>query len=287
MSQSKKAVVLYSGGTDSTCVAALLSERMEEIHLLTFYELGTRNSPSPVSNVEKLRGRFPNVHFVHHLISTDKLVRAISYDRYFYRLRKHGLFALATPGYSTLSWHLRCIIYAKEQGISYVADGQTRELMHFPGHMDEVIQEFKGLYARFGITYENPVRDWDVPRDQQFLDRLLVGRHGYVQADDGELVQTQKTTGNYLYQIGITPHRNVKGSAYDRIMQHDCYPFVLYNLFAFWHFIPMHSEEKFRQRTHQLFAELTERFGNMLESYLSNTGNAAFSRWVESTSPKR
>ncbi|NUM89457.1 MAG: 7-cyano-7-deazaguanine synthase, partial [Bdellovibrionales bacterium] len=79
---SGSCVVLYSGGTDSTCVAALLAERFREIHLLTFYERGTEKSAVPRGNVEKLRQKFPLVSFVHELISTDRLVEFIAYENY-------------------------------------------------------------------------------------------------------------------------------------------------------------------------------------------------------------
>ncbi|MGE3260715.1 MAG: hypothetical protein AB7K68_02940 [Bacteriovoracia bacterium] len=252
---SAKCAVLFSGGTDSTCVAALLAASHSEIHLLTFFEEGTKNSPIPKNNILLLEKKFPAVKFVHRVLSTDSLVKKISYEGYLKNLWRHGFFLLATPGFSTLSWHSTMIAYCRREGISAVADGLTRELMHFPGHMDAIIGLFRKFYAGFGIEYKNPVREWDIPPDQQFLDRLIVDHHAFF--SDASLPEKKdaKTTGAYLFSLGLTPAPDVKGTDYDRRMQHDCYPFVLYNIFAFWMYLPFRPYAQFENRLASLFRE--------------------------------
>src|SRR5581483_10607856 len=144
------------------------------IHLLTFVETATRGSPLPRANVERLRKRFGADRFEHRVFPIDGLLRYWSYDGYLRSLLRHGFFMLATPGFSALSWHVRSILYCLEHGIKESADGLTRELMHFPGHMDAVIGRIRELYRHFGITYSNPVREWETPVDRQFLDHLIV-----------------------------------------------------------------------------------------------------------------
>ncbi len=168
MSNKNECVVIYSGGTDSTCTAALMAEKYKKVHLLTFFEKGTEETPSPSKNVARLQKHFGSEKFSHQMLSTDKLVKKISYDHYFRFLLRHRFFMLSTCGFSSLSWHVRTIIYCLENNIMSVADGLTRELMHFPGHMDVIIKEFQKLYQAFGIQYTNPVRDWDTPRDHSF-----------------------------------------------------------------------------------------------------------------------
>lgn len=246
-----RVAVLFSGGTDSTCVAALMAEKYAEVHLLTFHEYATRNSPIPTKNIERLRACFPATTFMSAVFSVDGLVRHFSYENYFVNLWNHGWYVLATCGFSSLAWHLRTILYCKQKGITHVVDGLTRELMHFPGHMDTVIREFVKLYERHGITYENPVREWMVPRDQQFIDRVIVNRH----SDFMPTHEEPRTTGVYLYERGIFPSPNVKGSSFDRAMQHDCYPFTLYNIFAFWGNLSHMPYELFAERIAVLIRE--------------------------------
>ncbi len=244
--------VLYSGGTDSTCVASLQAERFDRVHLLTFEERGTRGSPRPAGNLAALRRRHGTSRFVHQSLSVDALVRRLSYERYLRGLARHGLFMLATPGFSSLSWHVRTLVYCLDNGIADVADGVTRELVHFPGHMEPVLELFRNFYAEFGVQYENPVRGWDVPPQQELLDRVIVDRHGYATLSDAP---ARKTTGTYLFEQGLLPHPNVKGSAFDRRMQHDCYPFVLFNIFAFWLYLPFHDRADYERRMTALMAE--------------------------------
>lgn len=237
----QKCLLLFSGGTDSLCSAALLAEKFSEIHLITYHEKATEDSPVPTENVERLRKHYPQVNFQHHVVSTDKLVQAIGYESFFRNIFRFGFYNLSTPGISSLSWHLSSIIFCKSRNIKYVFDGMTKELMHLPGHHPDIRRLFTELYAEQGISFSSPVIDWKVPPDQRYVDRLIVDPHGFVKSDD---LVTDKTTGSYLYEKGILPHPNVKGSLFDQRMQHDCYPFVLFNIFVFWWAHFLYGEEK-------------------------------------------
>jgi hypothetical protein len=265
VSAREEAALLFSGGTDSTCAAALAAARHERVHLLTFRELATRRSPVPEGNAARLRARYGAERFPHRVIDVDPLVRRLAYGDYARALRRHGLFLLATPGFSTLAWHARAIAYCLDRGIPRCLDGLTRELMHFPGHMDWFVEAARGLYARFGIAYENPVREWPVPPDQQLLGRFVVGRHPELTEWTPEAAEG--TTGMYLYKEGLFPHPNVKGTRLDRSMQADCYPFVLYHLFAFWYYLPARGPELFEAGLRGLFAEKMELAASWLEDY--------------------
>jgi hypothetical protein len=272
--------VVFSGGTDSTCVAALAAERHSAVHLLTYHELGTKHSPVPLGNVALLQKYFPDTPISHHAYSTDRLVRHIGYERYFRNLLKYGFYMLATPGFSSLSWHVRTIVYCRQNGITHVYDGLTRELLQFPGHMETVIEEFKKMYHAFGIRYENLVRDWEVPEDIQFLDRLIVDQHGYcLPSEEGER-DLRRTTGRYLFEKGILPHPNVKGSPLDRKMQHDCYPFVLYNIMAFWLAMNVKDYTSFAQDMATLFRDKIGTLMPALREYVEK-GTGPMARLVE------
>lgn len=267
--------MLFSGGTDSTCAAALMVERFERVHLLTFEELGTSASASPAANVERLRRRYGAERFVHREFPVDRLLREVSYRRYAHYLRRHGLFMVSNCGFSSLSWHLRTLAYCLDNGVTAAADGLTREMLHLPGHMDPVLALFRRLYARFGIEYANPVRDWDVPPAQQMTHRLIVDLHGAPPPSDGG-----RTTGRYLYEAGVLPAPNVKGTPLDRGMQRQCYPLVLFHVFAFWYFLPFHTMAEFETRLAALFSEKIEEFGGLLEEYRADRANSAFARWL-------
>lgn len=262
---SDKCVLLFSGGTDSFCSAAILAERFREIHLITYFERATAGSPVPKENVAKLRLKFPAVTFRHFLISTDQLIRKISYERYFVKLVEFGFYNLCTPGISSLSWHVRTIRHCLKNKIEHVFDGMTQELVHLPGHNPEVRKLFSELYRGFNIQFSSPVIDWEVPPDQRYVDRLIIDRHGFTESV--ELIK-EKTTGWYLYEKGLLPHPNVKGSLFDHKMQHDCYPFVVFNMFVFWWAYPLYGEIRHAQK---LCAYMADRL-KFARTMLQNSG---------------
>jgi hypothetical protein len=271
-------LLLFSGGTDSTAAAAIVARQHSVVHLLTCWELGTRSSPMPTENVRRLREKLSESKFTHVSINTDALIRRLSYTDswrgYLRSLLTHGLFNLATPGMSSLSWHLAAIHHAQElraqgQKITHVYDGMTRELLHLPGHMPSIRQLFKALYADHDLEFSSPVIDFDIPPDQRFTDRLIVDRHGF--AARPELTQATRSTGRLLQELGVFPHANVKGSLFDHRMQHDCYPFVLYNMLCFWWWSKLMPWPKIEAKLCRLFAE---RVANGREILRSNNAAA-------------
>ncbi len=247
--------ILYSGGTDSTCVTAMAARSFRNIHLLTFSEKATRNSPLPTRNIELLRNKYPETTFSSFHYDIDEMVRFLSFENYLERFRNHGPLILATCAYSSLSWHLSTIRHCRKNGITEVQDGLTRELMHFPGHMDEVIEEFRKLYAEYGIQYSNPVREWPVPPDQQFIDQVIVNSHAGEFFMGDKQRHGRKTTGQYLFDEGIFPTPDVKGSRWDFINQHECYPFALYNILAFWAYLPFETYSSYCRKIAGLIQE--------------------------------
>lgn len=248
----RSAVLLFSGGTDSTCAAAIVAERVDRLYLLTFVERATLKSPLPHENVGRLRRAFPGVEILHFQISTDRIVKWLSYGdsiwTYTRRLVTDHIFNLMTPGFSSLSWHIAALRFASllrtkgEEDVIGVFDGMTRELTHLPGHMPKVRKQIEKLYVELGFSFSSPVYDFPVPPDQKFVDRLVVDRHGFSLRED--VIPGDRTTGKYLYEKGILPHPNVKGSFFDVQMQHDCYPFLVYNMIVFWLLMPIRSWTK-------------------------------------------
>ncbi|CAN5726707.1 hypothetical protein BH10BDE1_BH10BDE1_29930 [soil metagenome] len=271
--------MLFSGGTDSTCATAVAALEFDCIHLLTFHEKSTSDSPIPTENADRLRRAFPNVEFTHSVISTERLVSWLSYGdsflSYIRNLAQDHVYNLATPGFSSLSWHLATLRFAsglRNSGhdVSAIFDGMTRELTHLPGHMPSVRNLIAALYAKNGFKFSSPVYDFPVPPDQRFVDRMVVDRHGFALSD--EILPSERTTGTYLYERGILPHPNVKGSLFDNRMQHDCYPFVVYNLLIFWFLMPLQSWNRIEERITRLIAERILR----AEKFIGDWSNPIF-----------
>lgn len=255
-----------------------MAERYARVHLLTFEDVATRGSPCPTANVERLRAKYGADRFVHSLLPVDRILERISYERYARNLRRHGLYLVSTPGFSSLSWHARTIAYCLDHGIAHAADGVTKELQHFPGHLEGVLHLFGGLYADLGIAYENPVRDWEVPPDRQFLDRLVVSAHGFGPEPE---TPARRTTGVWLHERGLLPAPDVKGSRYDFAMQHSCYPFVLFNIFVFWYCLAYHDMAEYERRIERLFVDKIDVVRGWLLDYRRLGPRSDLARWFE------
>jgi predicted subunit of tRNA(5-methylaminomethyl-2-thiouridylate) methyltransferase len=273
--------VLFSGGTDSTCVAALTAEKHSDVRLLTFYRFGMWEAGNSGRNVPMIQKKFPGVRFTHDILKTDRIFQKIAYDRYLHYLWRFRTFMLSTCGFCSLSWHVRAMIYCLDHGVTKVYDGITRELLHFPGHMNKNLEEIRSLYKHLGISYENPVRGWDVPVEYKFLDKVTLDPHNPFPTDPGEDAGKKKTTGVYLYERGMLPASNVKGSELDRKMQQRCFQFVLFNLFVYWNYLTRNDYESYEKRAEELFASKVADLRRLLDDYKSRPERSKIGAWVE------
>jgi len=158
-----RAVVLYSGGSDSTLAAALAMEEFDKLHLLTFSRFGIFGIERAEVNVRKLEARFGAERIEHHLIDIDRLFEKVSYDRYLGTLRRHGFLVLSTCGLCKLAMHLRALLFCLDHGVEVLLDGANRAMDIYPAQMKPVIERMQGMYGHFGIDYRTPVIDYDGP----------------------------------------------------------------------------------------------------------------------------
>lgn len=233
--KNDKCVILFSGGTDSCCSAFLACEKFKEVYLLTYIEKATRNSPLPNKNILALKNRFPNIKIQHYYCHIDPLLKKLSYKDYLKNLLKFHFFNLATPGLSALCWHIYTASFCIQNQIFYVYDGMTKELVHLPGHNSKIRRIFEEYYRHYQIEFSSPVIDWSVPPEKALIDQLVINLH------ENE-ISGNKTTGQYLYDKGFFSETNLKGKPADLSMQHDCYPFVVYNILYFWLLKPILKE---------------------------------------------
>ena len=261
----KRAVVLYSGGTDSTLVAALAAESHDTVRLLTLRRLGIFHIDHSVVNVRKLREKYGHDRFAHHIIGIDRLFRKVSYSRYLPMLLRHGFFVLSTCGLCKLSMHIRAVIYCLENDIANVYDGANQGMITFPAQMKDVIVEIRKMYARFGIRYESPVFDFDDPPRMEFGDRLVERMYPEFAPDRREEINT---TENKLYELGLAESPRLKGTRQDHMTQPRCFQFVLSNILIDSLYLSRHSYDEYVDRTVSFFGEKIDYMSGLIDEYL-------------------
>jgi hypothetical protein len=152
-------LVMFSGGSDSTLTASLLSELHTVVHLVTYEHKAMSFASKSEKAVESLRKAHGAERFVYTLLDINGLMSRIFFRQLPTDLRKYGTYALPMCcGSCKLSMHVRSILYCYEHGIRYAADGSNAELSElFPEQMQPVLELYRQLYERYGIEYTNPV----------------------------------------------------------------------------------------------------------------------------------
>ena len=275
-------VVMFSGGTDSTLTAALDAQKFNKVHLVTYARQGLFSVNNTTMNAEKLKDKFGAGKFEYRIIKIDKLTKYIFYERYLYNLKQHGFFLLSICGLCKLAMHMRTLIFCLDHKIGNVSDGASQGMYLFPAQMAEVILEVKKLYEKFGIHYSNPVFKYEGPENIEFADRLHLDK--IIKRGDGikdEKSSPENTAGCKLYDMGLMPSKNVKGTELDRKMQARCFQFILFNIFIRWYYLYDHSYEEYVEATIKLYKEKISYLTNMLDEYVEAGQQSAFYKLIE------
>lgn len=278
MSGENTCAIFFSGGTDSTCVSALMAERFRELHLLTFTRHGISYAEHSQKAAQALRQKFPGTRFVHKIISTNRLFEYTAYHDYLRSLLRYGYYMLSSCTFCSLSWHARMAAYCLDNDIMHAADGITRELLHYGGHMDANLKAAREFYARLGIEYENPVRNWDIPPSTQFINKITQDYDTPQMSDPDKL---GRTTGRYLYEHGLMPSPDIKGSRLDQAMQIRCFDFFLYNMMVFWLQLSRKDYGTFEKDMHELYRDKLSQFEELLNEYKKDGPGSRMARLLE------
>jgi len=263
--QNNEIAILYSGGTDSTCVAYLMAERFQKVNLLTIQRFGFSSVDKSGRNVSPLSEKFPAVIFVHKILKADSLAEYLNYSHFFRNLSKYGFFTLSNCVICCLVNHFRVLIYCLENGIVNVADGVTREWPFFPSHMEPVIAQFRQMYSRFNINYLTPVYDFDVQPAFTFIDKIYSDQSLHIEEGDVQEHIAGRTTGRFLFEKGILPAPNVKGTWLDHNMQPKCLQMVLHHIFLRGYFMPRYGHKRFEEMTAEFLKEKINDFVMLIE----------------------
>lgn len=266
-------VICYSGGTDSTAAAALMAEKFDRLHLITYRHSGLAHVENSARNIEKLKELFGQDKFLHVIISTEKLYQMVTYANYLSDLKNHGLFVLSSCGLCHLAMHIRTLIYCLDHGITEVADGANKNSDHFPAQMAPVLEGIKEIYGRFGVNFSSPVFDYEFPED-------LDWKHKFGLVDNVK-PPSGKTTGQLLYEKGIMPEENVKGTPTDRKMQPRCFQLTMHNLFSLKYYIPRYGKDEYIEGTARFYKEKIEYFTGEIEKYLEDKEGSRLARVIE------
>lgn len=255
--------ILFSGGTDSTCAAAIMAGKFDKVNLLTFNRFGIFSIENSKNNVKTLRKKFPSVAFEQRIINADHLVEHLSHNNFFCNLFKYGFLTLSNCMICSLVNHFGALIYCLNNDIRDIADGSTKDWIFFPSHMEKVIVLFRQMYKKFNINYHTPVYNFDVPPPISFMDKIYPG--GLSEPENRNRNFDRKTTGKYLYDLGFFSSSNIKGTDVDHKMQPRCLQFILHHIYVYWYFLVLHDYARFELKTLQFIGDKIDYFSALVE----------------------
>lgn len=260
--KSDPIAVHFSGGTDSTLTAALMAEHHQKIHLVTFDRYGFHETHNSKKNASALQERFGKDRYIHTIIRIDDLFKKISYENYLKNFKKHGFYLLSTCGLCKLAMHTKMVEYCLEQNIKYVCDGANQGMSLYPDQMESVIAETRTLYSHFGLHYSNPVYNMAPPEDKPYVSEQLTC---ILNSSEGSKIKNEETPGKRLYDLGLAPAPNVKGSPYDKKRQPRCFQLIIFHIFALMYVDAKANPEKYKQETLSFFSDKIEFCKNLLK----------------------
>ena len=258
MLKNKQAVILYSGGTDSTCVVFMKANEYETIHLLSYERFGIFNVKNIETNVNKLKKVFGKNKFVVKRINVDKIYKLVVYENYFLNLFKYKFFNLAVCALCKLAMHIRTVIYCIENNIDTVFDGANKYAVT-TDQSEDIISAIKNLYSDFNISYSAPVYKMFAPKERNWLDKI---------SDSKE--EVQNTTGTFLKEKGFFETDNVKGTSTDKKMQARCFQQFLSNIALKYYYIDKYGNDKYKETLKEFYDSKVKRFGIYLKDYFKN-----------------
>ena len=280
MEENKPVGILFSGGTDSTLTAALLTKEYKKIHLITFDRLGIFEVKNSEKNYKRLQNKFPETEFVYKIIDFNDVFKKISYQNYIRNLTKYGFMNLSTCGLCKLSMHIAMIAYCLENQIEQVSDGANRGMEIFPAQMDIIIEKLRDFYKTYGISYTNPVFDFAPPEEKSLIKDKEMAQimSGGVSKREANYESSGETTEQKLYSLGLSPQQEVKGTHYDKKRQPRCFQFMIFNVYVQKWFLPKHNMDEYRKNTLDFFSHKITESKFLLDDYQKGIGKGIFNK---------
>lgn len=265
MVRNNQAVILYSGGTDSTCTAFLKTPEFSKIHLISYKRFGIFAVNNINYNFKKLQDLFSKDKFIRKTISIDKIYKLVVYDNYLKNIFNFGFFNLSVCGLCKLAMHIRTILYCIDNHIYTVFDGSNKNAGSgiATDQTKEVITAFTNLYKTFGIDYCCPVYEMESGDRLTWLSKL-----GFEPNEQKSIDVI--TTGTILNDIGFFESDNVKGAILDKKMQARCFQQFLSNIALNWYYIEKYGQIKYKNNLHRFFSEKTLRMTAYIKDYIAN-----------------
>lgn len=234
--------IRFSGGVDSTLVAACAASKFDKVHLLTFTHsalsfLGnTKTALKRLKTLKYLKRKYGQNKFKHKLIDVDPLLKKLYFKRLYRDILRYGLIRLRVCSTCQFAMHLATIDYCLQKGIKHVTDGATTDASSYAFSMQpKNFEEIKKMYASYGIKY------------------LINPQYNTIRSDHA------------LYNLGITPVKNLKGEKdYYKNYQQKCAFGSLGRDFVENYYIKVHGKKSLGKIAQTFYKDKITQYGRTI-----------------------
>lgn len=153
------AVVLFSGGVDSTYIVARIADRYDRLTLLTYRTPGMANVGFSARSARQLIGLFGD-RIDHRIVDIRSFVKKVRGGamRCMTANMEYGFHYSWCLG-CKVCMHVNTIDFCRENGVNVVLDGNNLYDVHALEQREDVIGIFRRLYTERGIEYASPFYD--------------------------------------------------------------------------------------------------------------------------------
>jgi hypothetical protein len=151
--------IQFTGGKDSTLLAALMAQQFDRVHLLSFCHPLIVGLDKVPLNVEKLRLLYGEDKFAHTIIDNERLLRQLYAGHWLQDLRKYKTYAANNfCGPCRLSMITHTIVYCLRNEIAFVRDGANRTGFDLTQQV-WALAMLKEFYQEYDIDYDCTLYD--------------------------------------------------------------------------------------------------------------------------------
>lgn len=156
-----RAVLMFSGGRDSTAIAALFAHTFPhaELHWLMIDNGLLSRVDSTLRQSRLLRRLFPDMTFEYEVKRASQMMRAAVMQHIEADFTKRNYPTLLACVGCKAVMNFSAMSYAKSLGISLVLDGYAERQSDFPEQTKEFMDQLHQLYREAKVNYVSPMYD--------------------------------------------------------------------------------------------------------------------------------
>ena len=271
---NRKALVLFSGGSDCTLAAAQVAQKNEfdELLLMTYEVPVSCMDENSKRNIPSLQKAFPDVRFPHVMLPAGRVIDKVITERKLPFVLKHGFIEASLCLHCRLGMHVRTIMYCLDNGIDTVIDGSNITMALWVDQTRKGIELVDKLYGAFGITAKHPVF-WYAGDDLFNLVRFLSPE------DLASLVP--KSTSRELHEMNVLTQDDHKS---DYVASYRAQPVCMGVVMSLMHSLgtclPFQSYEEFNNKALRWYVDKITVFEKLLREYQSKGVNSKLGRLI-------